>query len=417
MKILFITDNFPPEVNAPATRTYEHCMEWIDLGAEVTVITCAPNFPHGRVYEGYSNRLYRAETMNGIRVIRVWSYITANKGFAGRILDYFSFACTAFLAGLFRRMDIIIATSPQFFTTFAACGLSAVRRKPWIFELRDLWPESIKTVGAMKDSVIIRMLEKIELFLYGNASVVVALTEAFKKDLVARGISADKIRVVTNGSNLELFTPRDKDEKLMSKLGLNGQFMVGYIGTHGMAHGLEFIVDAIERLGEKDKYHFLFIGDGARKEAVVQRAGEKRLDNVTFLEPVRKEEVPSYLSLIDAMLVPLIRSDTFKTVIPSKIFEAAAMNKPVLLGVEGQAKEIVEAYGAGLCFEPENEGDFVSTLQALREKKELYTSLQGGCTRLAADYDRKRLARSMLACIEEVARNGKNRNKKVSRGV
>ena len=417
MKILFITDNFPPEVNAPATRTYEHCMEWIGCGAEVTVITCAPNFPHGRVYEGYSNRLYRTETMNGIRVIRVWSYITANKGFAGRILDYFSFACTAFLAGLFRKMDIIIATSPQFFTTFAACGLSAVRRKPWIFELRDLWPESIKTVGAMKDGLMIRLLEKIELFLYGNASVVVALTEAFKRNLVARGIPGDRIRVITNGSNLELFTPRDKDEALMSKLGLNGQFMVGYIGTHGMAHGLEFIVDAIERLGEKDNYHFLFIGDGARKEAVVRRAGEKGLDNVTFLEPVRKEDVPSYLSLIDAMLVPLIRSDTFKTVIPSKIFEAAAMHKPILLGVEGQAKEIVDGYKAGLCFEPENEDDFAAALRTLREKGDIYENLREGCTKLAADYDRKRLARSMLACIEEAARKGKGRHEKAACGV
>ncbi|MHB8108685.1 MAG: glycosyltransferase family 4 protein [Syntrophorhabdaceae bacterium] len=414
MKILFITDNFPPEVNAPATRTYEHCLEWISLGAETTVITCAPNFPHGRVYEGYSNRLYKTEIMNGIRVIRVWSYITANRGFVRRILDYFSFACSAFLAGLFRRTDIIIATSPQFFTTFAACALSAVRRKPWIFELRDLWPESIKTVGAMKDGVVIRLLEKIELFLYVNASVVVALTDAFKGRLVSRGIPEGKIRVITNGSNLELFTPTEKNTSLMHQLGFNGKFMVGYIGTHGMAHGLEFIIDAIERLGERDKFHFLFIGDGAKKEAVVRRAGEKGLDNITFLEPIQKEQVPSYLSLIDAMLVPLIRSDTFKTVIPSKIFEAAAMHKPILLGVEGQAKEIVDGYGAGLCFEPENEEDFIIQLRTLREKKDLYESFQKGCTKLAADFDRKLLARTMLTCVEETIRNGKGRDKKVS---
>ena len=149
MKILFLTDNFPPEVNAPATRTYEHCREWIRQGAEVTVITCTPNFPQGKVYKGYTNKPYQQEMMDGIHVIRVWSYITANEGFIKRTLDYISFSVTSFLAGLFQQADIIIATSPQFFTALSGRTLSFWKRKPWIMEVRDLWPESIKTVGAM----------------------------------------------------------------------------------------------------------------------------------------------------------------------------------------------------------------------------------------------------------------------------
>lgn len=182
MKILFLTDNFPPEVNAPATRTYEHCKEWGQQGAEVTVVTCAPNFPQGKVYKGYSNKLYQHETMDGIHVIRVWSYITANEGFLKRTLDYISFSVSAFFAGLFQQADIIIATSPQFFTALSGRTLAFWKRKPWIMEVRDLWPESIKTVGAMKDNPIIRYFEWEEKRCYRSADKIVVVTDSFKKN-------------------------------------------------------------------------------------------------------------------------------------------------------------------------------------------------------------------------------------------
>jgi len=403
IRILFITDNFPPEVNAPATRTYEHCREWIEQGADITVITCAPNFPHGKVYEGYKNRLYRTETVEGIKVIRVWSYITANKGFAKRVLDYLSFAHSAFWAGLFQKSDVIVATSPQFFTTWTAWGLSKIKGTPWIFELRDLWPESIKTVGAMKQGAAIEFLEKVELGLYRSCDKVVAVTDAFKENLVARGIDAEKIEVVTNGSNLELFYPREKDPELVKKLGLEGKFVVGYIGTHGMAHSLDFVVKSLAKLRDDPDIHFLFVGDGAMKETVVGLAQDLELANVTFLDPIAKEEVPRYLSVVDLSLAPLKKSDTFKTVIPSKIFEASAMRKPTLLGVEGQAQRILEKYGAGLCFEPENEKDFLEKLRLLKNEKGVYRKAQEGCAHLARDFDRKKLADDMYRILVETA--------------
>lgn len=403
MKILFITDNFPPEVNAPATRTYDHCKEWVRSGADVTVITGAPNFPHGTVYPGYKNKIYQKETLHGIKVIRVWTYLSANEGVVRRIVDYISFAFSSFGIGLFKKADIIVATSPQFFTTFSGFALSKIKRVPWIFELRDLWPESIKTVGAMKSNFALRMLEKIELFLYRDAAQVVALTEAFKSNLKSRGIPEGKIKVITNGSNLELFTPIGKDKSLMRKLGLDGKFVIGYIGTHGMAHSLEFIVNALEKI-QNGKIVFLFIGDGARKKDVVNITSQKRLANVIFLDPIPKEQVPSYMSLMDVALVPLLRSETFKTVIPSKIFEAAAMHKPILLGVDGQAREIVEKYGAGLYFEPENESDFVKNVKRIQEDRGLYLDLQKNCVRLSEDFDRKKLAQEMLKILEGVFR-------------
>ncbi|ADV46960.1 glycosyltransferase family 4 protein [Nitratifractor salsuginis] len=401
MKLLFITDNFPPETNAPATRTYEHCKEWVKEGVEVTVVTCAPNFPQGKVYQGYKNRFYQKEYIDGIEVIRVWSYITANEGFAKRVMDYFSFAFTAFWAGLFQNYDVIIATSPQFFTTWTALALSKIRRKPWIFELRDLWPESIRTVGAMKQSRALDWLERVELWLYRDAAKVVAVTDAFKQNLIDRGIDAEKVEVVTNGANLELYEPREKDEELLSALGLEGKFVVGYIGTHGMAHSLDFIIRSVAKVKD-DSIHFLFVGSGAAKAGLVEAVNELGLENVTLLDPIAKEEVPRYLSIVDVSLAPLKKSETFKTVIPSKIFEASAMGKPTLLGVEGQAQEIIERYGAGLCFEPENEKDFLEKLMRLKEDEALYRSCVEGCKKLAIDFDRKGLAMKMLKIIEQV---------------
>lgn len=401
MKILFLTDNFPPEVNAPATRTYEHCQEWIkEPNVEITVITCAPNFPHGKVYEGYKNKFFQKEDIDGIKVIRVWSYITSNSGFTKRVLDYVSYAFMAFLVGIFQKSDVIIATSPQFFTTWTGWALSKVKRKPWIFELRDLWPETIKTVGAMKQGKVIDTLEKIELFLYRSANHVVPVTDAFKTNLIKRGINADKITVVTNGSNNELFTVREKDSELLKELKLEGKFVVGYIGTHGMCHGLDFIVQAISKVKDKT-IHFIFIGDGAMKKTVVKLAEELSLSNISFLNPIKKEDVPRYLSVCDVSLAPLKNEDNFKTVIPSKIFEAAAMKKPTLLGVKGQAQRVLDYDGAGLCFEPEDEVDFILKLEALKNK-ETYEKCQEGCVKLAKRYDRAVLAKEMFQIIKEI---------------
>ncbi len=397
MRILFITDNFPPECNAPATRTFEHCQEWVKKGHKITIITCAPNFPYGKLYDGYKNKLYQYELINEIKVIRVWSYMSSNSGFAKRVIDYLSFAFMSFLVGIFQKFDIIIATSPQFFTTWSGWALSKVKQKPWVFELRDLWPESIKTVGAMKQGYLIDLLEKIELGLYKSCNKVVAVTDAFKYNLIDRGIEKEKIEVVTNGSNMELFFPQKPDLYLLESLGLKGKFVVGYIGTHGMAHSLDFIVKSIVNVSDSD-IHFLFIGDGAMKREIVKISEKLQLKNILFLNSVSKDEVPKYLSIIDISLAPLKKDDNFKTVIPSKIFEASAMQKPTLLGVQGQARDVLSKYGAGLCFEPENEKDFILKLSMLRNKN-LYKKCQDGCSDLAINYDRKKLANKMLDII------------------
>jgi hypothetical protein len=404
--ILFLTDNFPPEVNAPASRTFEHCREWVKAGHKVTVVTCAPNFPTGKVFDGYRNRLFSRETMDGIDVVRVWSYITANEGFLRRTLDYVSFMMMATPASLcVRGPDIIIATSPQFFTACAGYLVSRLRRVPYIFELRDLWPESIHAVGALNRSFVFNWLERLELFLYHKAEVVVAVTNAFKDNLQARGIDASKVAVVTNGADLARFQPLPKDASLVEELGLKGRFVAGYIGTHGLAHKLETLVNTARLLrdGGHHDIHFLFLGDGAAKAALKTRAQQMELRNVTFIDSVPKAEVIRYWSLLDASIIHVRKTDLFASVIPSKLFECMAMGIPVLHGVRGESAGIVEAERAGFTFEPENSAELRDRILELVDNRELTAALGANGLAASRKFDRRHLAARMLHVIESCA--------------
>ncbi len=401
--VLFLTDNFPPEVNAPASRTFEHCREWVKAGHRVTVITCAPNFPKGKVFDGYRNKLWQRETMEGIEVVRVWSYITANEGFVRRILDYQSYMVSAIVASLFvRKVDVIVGTSPQFFTACAAYVASRLKFRPYIFELRDLWPETIKAVGAMKNARAIELLEKLELFLYRKSAKVISVTKSFKKNLISRGIDGSKIEIVTNGVDISQFTPRPKDEALTRQLGLEGKFVAGYIGTHGLCHGLETLVTAAERL-RGTGIVFLFLGDGARKQFLRDMAAEKKLDNVVFIDSVPKAEVPRYWSILDVSVIHLQKAELFTTVIPSKLFESMGMGLPVLHGVEGESADIVRDEHAGIPFEPENVDELVAALRRLKENPAELEQFKASCLKGAQNYDRTNLALKMMRILESVA--------------
>lgn len=406
MHILFLTDNFPPEGNAPATRTYEHAVRWVKEGHEVTVITCAPNFPEGKVFEGYKNSLYQKGNMDGIDVVRVKTYITANEGFVKRILDYMSFMVTGFFAGLLQKKpDVIVATSPQFFCACSGWALSAISRKPFVFELRDIWPASITAVGGMKDSKAIRLLEKIEMFLYRRADAIVSVTHAFKKELIERGVDGSKVEVVLNGVDLSKYEPQDKDPELAKQYGLEGKFVAGYIGTHGMAHGLEYIVSVAERLQHDDNIRIVFAGGGAAKQKVVDLVQQKNLKNVVLIDRQPKEMMPRLWSLCDVSLVPLINNDLFRTVIPSKIFECMGMGIPTIMSVpEGEATTIIRENGSGLVVESENVEQIASSILKLRQDEELYQMIQSKSVEAAPKYSRELMAQSLL----DILRNYQN---------
>ena len=406
MHILFLTDNFPPEVNAPASRTFEHCREWVKAGHKVTIITCAPNFPRGEVFDGYKNKFWQSEEIAGIRVIRVWSYISANDGFIKRILDYVSYMITAILAAFFiRKVDVVIGTSPQFFTACAAYVTGTLKRVPWVFELRDIWPESIRAVGAMKQSAALDFLEKVELFLYRRATVIVSVTKAFRTSLMERGIDGDKIKIVTNGVDASRFSTREKDADLIRKMGLEGKFVAGYVGTHGMAHALDTVLDAAQIIADEpdgDIYRFILLGDGAEKDALVKRAEREGLTNITFIDSVSKDEVARYWSLLDASIIHLKNTELFTKVIPSKLFECMAMAVPVLHGVRGESAEIVEGEGVGITFEPQNAEALVASLRQMKNDTELYQNLKANGPKAAKKYDRSQLAKNMLEILQDI---------------
>jgi len=402
MRILFFSHYFPPEVNAPAVRTFEHCREWVQCGHEVHVVTCVPSHPQGRVYDGYQSRLrLQRECVEGINVHRVWTYVAANRRFLRRSLGYLSYMISAVPAGRrLPRPDVIVATSPQFFCACAGFLASKLLRRPWLFELRDIWPESIVAVGAMRNRLLIRLLEAIELRLYDDAERIVAVTEAFKANLLRRGVPEGKVEVVPNGIVPDSWAPGDPSV-LRSELGLDARFVVSYVGTHGMAHNLDTLLDAAELLRDESDVHVVTVGEGAEFDRLRRTREERGLSNVTMVGQVPHDRAKSYLLASDVLIVLLRKAALFRTVLPSKVFEAMAAGKPIILGVEGEAKRVVESAGAGLCIEPENARELADAVVRLKSDDALRQRLgRSGRAAVRELYDRRVLARRMLDVVE-----------------
>jgi colanic acid biosynthesis glycosyl transferase WcaI len=400
MKILFFADNFAPERNAQASRVCERARYWARWGHQVTVITCAPNFPEGRLFAGYANRWRQVETMDGIRVVRVKTFIARNEGRFKRMLDFVSFLPVALGCALWEeRPDVVGATSPQFFAALAGWMASVWHRRPFLLELSDLWPASIEAVGAMKQGAVMRVLTWLELFLYARASRIAAQTPAFERDLVERGVPAAKVSVVLNGVELSMYGPRERDGALGEEWGIRAdEFVVGYIGTLGMAHGLLSVLEAAEML-RGERVRFLLVGPGAEREMLMAEAARRGLENVTFIGSQPKEMMPRVWSLVDGALVHLKDSPVFATVIPSKIFEAMASGKAVLLAApEGEASELVRRESAGVHVPA---GDSRALAQAVRRwAAEWPVEMASAALRAAPRYSRERQARAMTDLFE-----------------
>lgn len=406
MHLLFLTHYFPPEVNAPASRTFENARRWVKAGQRVTVLTCAPSHPRGIVYAGYRNALWQWETLDGIRVLRVMTYLSANKGFLGRILNYLSYMVAAtLLSTLVRGVDLVVSTSPQFFCGMAGLWVARLKGRPWVLEIRDLWPESIIAVGAIRSRRVIRLLEGLETFLYRQADHLVSVTHSFREHIMGRGVPGHRISVITNGADLEQFNPLPKEnvEQLRLGLGLNGKFLASYIGTHGMAHGLDTVLEAARILQRREDICFLLVGDGADRDALLRKKQAMGLDNVLMMPQQPKETMPSFLAASDACMVLLKRNELFKTVIPSKIFEAMAMERPVILGVEGESRSIIEAARCGVCIEPESAEQLAAAVLQMRHDPGLVQRLGSNGRRCAVErYSRDRLASDYLEVLQTV---------------
>ncbi len=407
MKILFLSHYFPPEVNAPATRTHEHCKKWVAMGHEVTVLSCVPHHPMGKAYPGYRNKLVHVEYRDGIKAIKVLTYITANEGFLKRTFNYVFYMVMAILVAPFlSKADVVVSTSPQFFNGLAGYFVSRIKRAPWLLEIRDLWPESILAVGAIRNRRVIAVLEAIERFVYRKADHIVPVTNAFKTHIVARGARPEKVTVIRNGVDLTFFGEVPPDEEYAAQIGVAGKFVASYVGTHGMAHGLDTIIKAAEILRPRTDIVFLMAGDGAERQRLQDQITQLQLTNVIMLGQLPKEEMPKLWSISGASLVLLRKLDLFLTVIPSKIFESMAMKKPIVLGVEGESREIIEEAGAGVAIEPESATALAETIRRLADDPELCMRLgnQGRCY-VEANFDRSVLAERYEAVLSALCRH------------
>jgi glycosyltransferase involved in cell wall biosynthesis len=332
--------------------------------------------------------------------------MSSNEGFLTRIIDYLSFMVAGALAALtVRRVDLIIGTSPQFFTICAARIVALIKRRPWVLELRDIWPESILAVGAMKRGLAVRILEAIERSLYRSADHIVVVAHSFVDLIAAKGAPRDRISVITNGVDLS-GAQRVDASALRSSLGLEGKFVAGYIGTHGLAHALETVLDAALLLQDNPEHQdvrIMFVGDGARKSYLQRYAAQLGLSNVIFVPSVAKTEVLTYLSALDVSIVHLKGSDLFEAVIPSKIFESMALGVPIMMGVRGEALTIVKTAEAGVEFEPENAAALAAAIVSARSDITAHAAMRDAGMRAAKRFDRSRLALEMLTTLKKVA--------------
>jgi glycosyltransferase involved in cell wall biosynthesis len=395
-------------MGAPAARAAELSHHWARMGHDVTVLTGFPNHPTGIVPENWRSRLRRlryTETVDGVQVVRTWLWPLPNRKAHERIRNYASFCVSAGITGLaLHKPDVIIATSPQLLVALSGWWLAWWKRVPFVFEVRDLWPESLAAVGAGNEgSLLHRTLGAIAGFLYRRADRIVVVAPAFVDHLVRYwNVPAAKISIVENGVETDLFRLDPAALEVRKQLKLEDRFLICYIGTMGNAHGLETLIAAAEELQSAlPRAMFLLIGEGAEKERIVQLAAARGLTNIQFLGQQLRERIPAYVSAADVCLVMLKKTELFKTVIPTKLLEYMACERPVIVAVDGQARQIVEEAGAGIFVEPENSQDLVKAVVDLAEDPER-RRLMGASGRqyIVNRSSREKTARDYLTVLE-----------------
>jgi glycosyltransferase involved in cell wall biosynthesis len=404
MRIVILSHYFPPEVSAGATRFHEMARIWVADGHEVTVVTGVPNHPAGVVYPGYRNRLWQRETIDGINVLRLWTFLAPNRGFFRRIASYASYPVATTLAAPFlSKADVLIATTPHFFNGLAGYPVSRIGRVPWVLDIRDLWPDSIVAVGAMRPSIWVRLLEAVERFGYRRTAHIVSASAAFLPHFAACGIETDKVSVVTNGVDLELFAETGDPKAFRNRHQLGDKFVAAYVGTHGMAHQLDVVLDAADRLRARTDIAFLLVGDGAERARLLERCRAMSLSNVLMLPPAPRKQIPEILAASDTALVTLRPTPLFELVVPSKMFEAMVMRRPIILGVRGEAQRIVEGGECGLAFAPGDGAQLAERVVALADDPALRRQLgENGYRLVTGEYDRKMLAARYLEILRSV---------------
>jgi glycosyltransferase involved in cell wall biosynthesis len=404
VRIAYVCHYFVPEPAAPAARVHEFSRAWVQAGQQVSVVTTFPNHPVGRVPRQYRGRWWATERLDGMRVLRCWVYAVPNRGVGRRGLDHLSFMLSSLVVGLPRlgRPDVVVASSPTLFSAFSAWLMARVLGVPFVLEVRDLWPEAILDLSLMRPGPVVEVLRRLAAFLYARAERVVLVTHAFADRLVEQGVPRGKLAVIPNGADVRLFAPDVDGRATRDKLGLHPeQFVVGYVGSHGVSHGLDAVLDAATC---QPDVCYLLVGDGAERDRLVAERERRGLTNVRMLPSVPRAEVPGLYAAADVCLVPLRDVPLFETFVPSKLFEVLAAGRPIIGAVRGEARDILRRSGGALLVEPGNGAAIAEAAEHLRADPALRDALaRQGRAFVEQHYDREALASRYLDLLREVA--------------
>lgn len=403
--VVFLTHYFPPEIGAAQTRLSELAALLSEMGDQVTVVTPFPNYPDGVIKPGYEGRRFMEEEMGKVRVLRTPTYATPNKGFFKRILNHLSFSFSAYTAlRKLGKVDVFYVQSPPLFVGIAALGMSRLKRAPFVFNVSDIWPQSAVEMGALKNGLAIRLAEMLERHLYRRASRITCATPGIVRKLEDKGVPAEKLVLLTNGVDTTIFKPQEPDPELARELGLDGHRVFLYAGTHGLAHGLDVVLEAA-RLTRDPNVLYVMVGDGATKKSLVAKAKQEGIDNVRFLPSQPKASLPGLLSLAYASIIPLRRLELFKAALPSKMFESMAVGKPLVAALWGEGAELVKTSGSGLVVEPEDAQAMEEAVEALAKDPDLaYTMGERGRDYVVRHHDRKQIAATLQDVLVAAAR-------------
>jgi glycosyltransferase involved in cell wall biosynthesis len=405
VRIAYLCQYFVPEIGAPSARVSELSREWAALGHGVTVITGIPNHPTGVVPPDYRGTLFMRERMGEVDVWRNWLFATPNEGFFKKTLSHVSFmmSAAALSTPRLRGQDVIVVSSPTFFSVITAYVMSRLWRIPYVFEVRDLWPQIFVDLGILKNRAIIAVLEAIEMFLYGKAARVIVVTESFRRELRRRGLTPDKVVTITNGVDGCLFRPGERDNDIRREHGLSGKFVVLYIGAHGISHALAALLPAASMLRDDPDVVFLFVGEGAEKAKLEKQAESLGLPNVRFLPGQPRSSMPAWYAAADVALVPLRDVPLFEAFIPSKMFEIMACARPIVGSVRGEARDILQRSGGALVVDPEDAAAIAAAVKQLKQNPGLARGLgESGRRFVLAHYERSMLAKQYLDVLSAV---------------
>ncbi|HLA85572.1 MAG TPA: glycosyltransferase family 4 protein [Thermoguttaceae bacterium] len=407
MHILYVSQYFPPEMGAPSARVYDLAKQWVRQGHRVTVLTAFPHHPVGVKRPEDRGVITRRETVDGIDVVRSYVFAAPNRGTVKRMISYASFMISAAVIGLFRvrKPDVVIATSPQLLCGAAGYALARLKRRPFIFEVRDLWPESMLATEVVKsENFVVRGLKRLSRHLYRHCDRIVTVGEGYARGIhELYDIPRDRMSIVPNGIDTDLFVPSARDNDIRAEYGWGDRFVSLYLGTHGMAHALETVLETARSFRDDPTKLFVLVGEGAEKDKLKALAAEWRLDNVQFIDQQPRDRVARFYAACDVGIVCLRKSPRFEEVLPSKIFEYLGMERPIILSVQGEAAKLIQEADAGVCVPPEDARAMAQAVDELARRPDRLAQMgRNGREYVREHFDRRNLAKKYLDILETV---------------